>query len=107
MRPDTTKETLGPKVFGFWGYDLFPFVLGAPGHIITTVPRGRFRDQCFIADGYGGAAFANPVTMSIKEGKIMKANLDRLEVAYRGVKDAVQKEFRRLVVTTTGGKFPR
>ena len=85
------KEKLGPKVYGFWHYDKFPYVLGATGRVI----REGHAEGCFHADGYGGAAFANPKIVSLKKGKEIKQKLDALEGLHNAVTDGIFSSFMR------------
>jgi hypothetical protein len=81
---------LGPKVFGFWSYDRFPYLLGAPGRLILSAP-GKYRVGCFVADGYDGAAFANPVTTTLKNGRELWKRLKRERELYDEEQKMVEK----------------
>lgn len=75
----TKKTKHSPRVFGFWGYDKFPYVLGAPGHIIL---HGEYRRGCFEAEGYGGAAFSGAITMPVAEGEKLWRDLLLTQESY-------------------------
>lgn len=90
-------ETLGPKVYGFWRYDRFPFILGAPGRVIQKVDKGNYRMGNFVADGYGGAAFKDPVTMPLKEGKAIAHRLELLKKDHDEVMASLETHYKTMV----------
>lgn len=86
------------ELYGFWNYDHFPYVLGAPGRLVGPEDKGHYQAQdyrqgCFLAEGYGGAAFRNPITMPLDKGLEIQAKLDDIKKNYETARDALHKAF--------------
>lgn len=77
------------KLFGFWHYDKFPYLLGAPGRVLEKPASVA---GWFEPDGYGGHAF-QVVTMPLKEGREVKRNLEVLEHQYNLATEALRLGF--------------
>jgi len=72
----------------FWGYDLFPYILGS---------RGFLRDDGLaFCPSYNGC-FRPLKVMSLEDGKKFKAALDELEKEHKVVTEALQKSYRMRV----------
>lgn len=86
-----TERLSGPKKFGFWPYDQFPYVLGATGRVIEG---DSHRAGMFEADGYGGAAFAKPTVFAdVEQGREIKRQLDELEAEYNATMKTIKEAF--------------
>jgi len=72
----------------FWGYDLFPFILGS---------RGFLRDDGLAFCPSYNACFRPLKVMSLEDGKKFKAALDELEKEHKVVTEALQKSYRMRV----------
>jgi len=80
MTTETTRSAAPDrKVFAFWRYDLYPYVLGSEGKILS--------DGNFKADGYGGSTFRRDAIISvmpIEQGRQVQEKLqqerDQLQV---------------------------
>lgn len=102
MSKPNTIQADEERVYGFWHYDLFPYVLGAPGRLIDEGDKGRYqeldyRQGCFLAEGYGGAAFSNPITMPLEKGSAIRSELETIRAEYEAASDALKAGFMKRV----------
>lgn len=76
---------MNQKLFAFWEYSSYPYVLGA--EIENMLPDGFIN-----AKGYGGYSFKPIKILPLKEGKELKVKLDNLKEEY----DKAEKDLRKV-----------
>lgn len=86
---------MNKKLYAFWKYDCYPYLLGAP--VV------EFRDDGFItAEGYRGCRFKPIKILPLEAGKALKAKLDALEQEYNEQQRALHETFRKRARETFG-----
>lgn len=79
-----TQNIQKNKLFAFWKYDLFPYILGAP--VIELMSNGRVK-----VEGYQGVTF-NPIKLlPLLPGKELYIKIKYLESKYNA--DKIMHEF--------------
>lgn len=77
------------KLYAFWHYDTFPFVLGSP---VRT--GSEMRDDGRVqVDGYGGAWFLPFKLLPVKKGKEVHEQLKALEAEYEKALASLKVDF--------------
>lgn len=64
------------KLFAFWEYDLYPYLLGA--EIVEMLDSGRVK-----AKGYDGMIFTPVLIVPVATGRKIREKLQRLKDRYR------------------------
>lgn len=76
------------KLYAFWKYDRFPYLLG--GLIVD------FKDDGFVTvEGYRGMKFKPIKILPFDAGKALQAKLDALEQAYDKQQRSLHEDFRK------------
>lgn len=100
MSKRASKSKKSKKLFAFWHYDQFPYLLGATGTLGD--------DGWFQPDSYGGHQFwPDKVFHNVEEGKAVHVKLKALTFERRQVMDALESGFKaRLVTMVAWNKEP-
>jgi hypothetical protein len=75
------------KLYAFWSYDLFPYLLGGP---VDRVLPGKVVK----VKNYGGSTFCWEILMPLEEGLKMQRELDQLAREYDNEIKQVKQEFK-------------
>lgn len=83
------------KLYAFWKYDLFPYVLG--GEVVEMRDDGRV-----LVKGYGPGFWFKPIRLvPVKTGKAIKKKLDEIEArhnkAQKKLKDEAMAEVTKVL----------
>lgn len=82
-----TEQNKSERVFAFWTYDAFPYVLSAAGH--QTEPN------VMQLDGFGRWGMNSMFTFQpVEMGKVTKAKLQSLEAEYRAEEKALLEKYK-------------
>lgn len=82
------------KLFGFWRYDSYPYILGAS--IERFTPGGYI-----VPADFGGRCYKPILILPFNEGKILRERLKNLEVGY----ERAEKEMRAGWIEALGKIF--
>jgi hypothetical protein len=88
------------KLFGFWKYDLFPFMLG--GELTEACPVDKYPGPGFFYCPRYQGWFKPFLVVSEKDGLAMKAKLDALTTQYRLEQEKLLEKFKQEATKIVG-----
>lgn len=80
-------EEMTEKIWAFWEYDRYPYLLSGPVKRITD-------EGYATVDNYGGATFRHNFVLNAKQGKSLQFELDVLEAKFSKEKEELTKIYK-------------